>query len=517
MAAIITDQLRILNSNNFVSFAKDQNNSLYTFIGLPNSSEYSPTWNINPISPKDSFEEENNIWDSIISLKKIKQNDIKRVIRKITWASGTTYDMYRHDISRDNIAKPSNATSLYSSNYYIVNSDFKVYICLENGTTPETPNGKPSLDEPLFTDLQPRSAGNSNDGYVWKYLYTIKPADLIKFDTINFIPVPDDWELGPENAVVRDNATTSGQIKVVTIKNRGSGLGTSNIVYKDVPIAGDGFDATATISIDNNSRVESIIVSDGGFGYTFGSVDLKSVNFPTGITQPEFDVIIPPKGGHGADIYSELGANFVLLYTRIENNDEDFVVGSEIARIGIVENPLQFETSSEILTADTASSLYALKLTGIGYSTTTFEKNAFITQTIGLGVTAVGRVVSYDNNTGVLKYWQDKTLVGFNTDGSRNNFTPYGLTLHRFTSNPDVNGGSFKIIGGSFDLDIDTSFTGITTNINNITYNLGQLFTAGISNPEVQKYSGNMIYVDNRPSILRSENQKEDIKVILQF
>ena len=39
----------------------------------------------------------------------------------------------------------------------------------------------------------------------------------------------------------------------------------------------------------------------------------------------------------------------------------------------------------------------------------------------------------------------------------------------------------------------------------------------GVSNPEVTKYSGNIIYVDNRPAITRSSNQKEDIKVILQF
>ena len=54
--------------------------------------------------------------------------------------------------------------------YFVVNSDFRVYICLQNGTTPETPDGKPSLDEPTFTDLEPRSAGTSGDGYIWKYL-----------------------------------------------------------------------------------------------------------------------------------------------------------------------------------------------------------------------------------------------------------------------------------------------------------------------------------------------------------
>jgi hypothetical protein len=30
---------------------------------------------------------------------------------------------------------------------------------LHNGTDPENPNGRPSLDEPTFIDLEPRSAG----------------------------------------------------------------------------------------------------------------------------------------------------------------------------------------------------------------------------------------------------------------------------------------------------------------------------------------------------------------------
>ena len=66
-------------------------------------------------------------------------------------------------------------------------------------------------------------------------------------------------------------------------------------------------------------------------------------------------------------------------------------------------------------------------------------------------------------------------------------------------------------------LSIDNLFNGISSVINNRTYYLGQSFTNGISSPEVRKHSGNIIYVDNRPSITRSSNQKEDIKVILQF
>jgi len=517
MSAIITDQLRILNAKNFVSAATSSTNSYYSFVGLPNATDYSSTWDTTPPAPKDSFEQENDYWDTMIALKKIGESDIRQVIRKITWISGTTYDMYRHDISRTNTSKPSGATNLYSANYYVVNEDYRVYICLQNGTDPENPTGRPSLDQPTFTDLEPRTAGDSGDGYVWKYLYTIKPSELVKFDSTNFMPVPSNWATNSTDAAVRNNAATSGQLKIVTITNRGVGLGTANRTYTRVPIKGDGSGAEATVVINNDSKVESVTISKGGSGYTYGTVDLVSGNVPTGSTSPIFNVIIPPHGGHGADIYRELGAYNVLVYSRIENDTEnpDFITGNQIARVGIVENPQSFG-SSTTLTLDKASAAYAVKLTGIGYSTATFTADSTVTQTIGVGSTAVGRVISYDQNTGVLKYWQDKSLVGFNTDGSLKTNPTYGFQLNRFTATPST-GGSVNIIGGSATLGIDTNFTGISTQINNRTYYLGQSFTNGVSNPEVKKYSGNIIYVDNRPSITRSINQKEDIKVILQF
>jgi hypothetical protein len=258
--------------------------------------------------------------------------------------------------------------------------------------------------------LEPREAGTSGDGYVWKYLFTISPSDIIKFDSTNFIPVPKDWETNTTDASVRNNASTSGQLKIVTITNRGVGVGTANRTYTRVPIKGDGNGAEATVVINNNAKVESVTISNGGEGYTFGTVDLAAGGAPTGSTSPIFNVIIPPQGGHGADIYRELGARNTLIYSRIENDSEnpDFITGNEIARIGIVQNPQAF-SSTENLGLDKASAVYGLKLTGAGYSSATFAADAFITQTVGLGSTAVGRVVSYDSTTGVLKYWQDRS------------------------------------------------------------------------------------------------------------
>tara|TARA_B100000700_G_scaffold328901_1_gene448348 strand:- start:2236 stop:3789 length:1554 start_codon:yes stop_codon:yes gene_type:complete len=517
MAAIITDQLRILNTKDFVASVASTTNSYYTWIGLPNPTQVDSDWNVTPPDPQDSFNQENDYWDTMIALKKISTSDVKQVVNKNTWTSGITYDMYRNDITSTNLAKPSNATNLYDSNYFVMNSDYKVYICLQNGTDPDNPDGRASLDEPTFTDLEPRAAGTSGDGYIWKYLYTIKPGDIIKFDSTDFMPVPKDWSTNAADAAVRDNASSSGQIKIVTITNRGVGLGTANQTYTKVPIKGDGTGAEATVVVNSNSKIESVTVSKGGSGYSFGTLDLDAGGVPAGSTAAAFNVIIPPQGGHGSDIYRELGAKNALLYSRIENDTEnpDFITGNQFGRIGIVQNPKSFGTSSN-LELDKASAVYAIKLTGAGSSTATFNADAFITQTVGLGSTAVGRVISYDQTTQVLKYWQDRTTAGFNTNGTQNTDPEYGFHLTRFTSTTNT-GGSLNIIGGSATLAIQSSFTGISTVINSKTYYLGQSFTKGVANPEVRKYSGNIIYVDNRPAITRSTNQKEDIKVILQF
>jgi len=516
MAAIITDQIRILNAKNFVAGVSSSGNSYYSFIGLPNPTEIQSDWDTNPPSPKDSFDEENSYWDTMVALKKINASDVRQVVQKRVWSSGTTYDMYRHDYSRSNTAKVSGATNLYAASYYVLNSDYRVYICLQNGTTPDTPNGKPSLDEPTFTDLEPRSAGTSGDGYLWKYLYTLKPSEVAKFETSDFIPVPANWESSSDNSAVRDNAV-DGSIKIVTITNRGVGLGTANRTYTRVPIKGDGTGAECTIVINNDQKVESVVVSSQGSGYTYGNVDLVAGNVPTGTTRPIFDVIISPKGGHGADVYRELGAYNVLLYSRIENDTQnpDFITGNQIARVGVVEGPRI--SSGSLLTSDKASAVYALRLTGTGYSSATFTADSYFTQTVSTGTTAVGRVVSYDQTTGVLKYWQDRSLAGFTTVGVAITNPTYGFDLTEFTSSPST-GGSLTIVPSSgSNLAINTTFSGISTVINSRTYYLGQEFTNGLANPEVKKYSGNIIYVDNRPAITRSSNQKEDIKVILQF
>ena len=93
MSAIITDQIRILNAKNFVAGVANTDNSYYSFIGLPNPEDYQTNWDTDPPTPKDSFDEEMGYWDSMIALKKVNNADIRQVVTKRVWKSGTKYDI----------------------------------------------------------------------------------------------------------------------------------------------------------------------------------------------------------------------------------------------------------------------------------------------------------------------------------------------------------------------------------------------------------------------------------------
>ena len=102
-----------------------------------------------------------------------------------------------------------------------------------------------SLDEPTFTDLEPSAAGTSGDGYLWKYLFTVPPADIVKFDSTEYVKtVPNEWSTSTENEikVVRDNGDSTvnnNQIKVVSIDELGAGYAFLSSPI-EVDILGDG-------------------------------------------------------------------------------------------------------------------------------------------------------------------------------------------------------------------------------------------------------------------------------------
>jgi len=510
MPAIITDQFRILNAETFaksVTGIGTTSNFYYTFLAHPNPTNVSieeygaANWNSNTPDPRDSFEQENRYHDSMLFLKKIGVNDFARIVPRVNWSSGITYDMYRDDYDITNAAPQTSSKTLYDSRFYVLNSEFKVYICINNGTDKDFPEGKPSQNEPTHTSTVPQKAGNGSDNYLWKYLYTISPADIVKFTTEKYMPLPNNW--GDANTAAVKNAAVRGRIETIIVKERGSGY--TSGTYNDINISGDGIGGKCSIVVVNQ-QVNSIEVTNPGRDYTRGVINFTSGGGSGAI----FDVIIPPKGGHGADIYRELGSYRVMIYSKYDTA-ADFIDENNFSRIGIVRNPTEYGSSTAILNSSTATTLGSLKLkpgsAGVSTSQTTYPLNAEIRQNVGSGTSvAVGYVASWDKNTGILRYYQP---VGLSTL-STNNFTNFD-----FESN--TNAITCVSIGGSA-LFADTAFD----NVSSITssgkvINLGQTFSAGKANPEVEKYSGDIIYIDNRAPISRSESQKEEVKIVVEF
>ena len=66
-----------MNTKDFVASVAATTNSFYTWIGLPNATQVDSDWNTTPPDPRDSFNQENEYWDTMIALKKVDTTDVK--------------------------------------------------------------------------------------------------------------------------------------------------------------------------------------------------------------------------------------------------------------------------------------------------------------------------------------------------------------------------------------------------------------------------------------------------------
>jgi len=513
MPAIVTDKFRLLNCDNFIE--KISLGGYYIFLGLPNAAYFDTNWdNIQP-DPIDSELYLNSYRDTILGIKKITSSDVIRVISNNSWITGKKYDMYRHDYSVYNLSPIASATRLYDSVYYILNQDYRVYICLNNGSAPPNQNkGVVSTQQPLHTDVSPRK---ESDGYVWKYLYTISPADVLKFDSTDYITVPNNWTTTSDAEISRiRNNSVDGKIETILIEKQAqyNYFGTLG----GVPIKGDGSGGEASITFDEESKPTSIEVTSGGVGYTYATLDLDSILPTLSGEKAIFNVIIPPTGGHGKNIYNELGATRALVYSRIENDstNPDFIVGNQFSRIGIIKDIKAFQSNANF-TQSSGSGVYAARMDTNTINETLDSK---MTQTSSDGI---GNLVSFDNTTQVLRYTQSRdnyvdTYAVGNVITIDYNYADSvsGIQSATTYNQSEFNNGANITIGIN-SYPIDTTFIGSSIVVGAANYYLGQEFNAGLSSPDINIKSGEIIYVDNRASVTRSSQQREDIKIILEF
>lgn len=475
MSAILSDQFRFYNLENFIRNLSSS--SIYLFIGrsYPWDNETSPA------IPIDNLEYQYDVYDQMIALKKLSISNIIPVIRRIDWTEGVTYDMYRPDYTTGNseyvgsgntnlrypskLSTNSSATLNYGANFYVMNEFYQVYKCLYNGQTPSNPNGIPSTVQPTGINTTPFV---TTDGYRWKYMFTIPTFYVLNFLNEFYIPVPYPNTNFPQETSVTSNAV-AGSIDTVVILNGGTGY--NNGTYNNVPIVGDGSNGRVTINVSNGS-ISQVTVTSPGTNYTFGTVDISSTSINSGSgTGLNLEVIIPPKYGHGNSPYDELGAYRLMIHASIAYNESEFPTDCSYRRVGIIANPYS-KGSGTTATANNISGLNTLTVASFSNN---FQVGEIITQP---ATNARGRVVSWDSTNKRIRYYQDRF------DGT------YQNNLVAFSAGSGISGLTSNSIGLG------------TTNI----------VTSGI-----EKGTGRILYIDNRVAVNRAPSQIEDIKIVVEF
>ncbi len=498
MAAIITEKFRLHNADQFEeSFTESANSTYYLFIGksTPYTSGTSGGSDASPPTPVDGPSDEFFSWDDMIAAKKVTSSEVQRVIPRRNWVNSTKFDMYRPDYSAS-VTATSGATNLYDSTFYFMTSDFRVYKVLDNNAGTAY-----SGTEPTSTSNAPFSLG----GYVLQYMYSLTSAQINSFLTADFMPVATDSTVS--------GAATDGAIDSLIVTG-GSGYTNGTYyaaVYGDGTSQGTSSGAIVRITVSSGviqafglTAGTDTTVHAAGSGYTFGTVNLASgYTFSDaalssasaiGGSGGSISVVIGPKGGHGFNAVQELGGHYVMLGTTLTGAEgDDITTGNDFRKIGLVVDPNTYGTSS-VASITTARMTYALKLTS---QSGTFDVDEKISQA---STGAIGKVVEWDSTNSILYYSQER-FGDYGTNGTTGAYVAFsganavtGATSSA-TGTPDANADAAVTLAGG----------------NTIT------FTDGYANPELDADSGNIIYLENRKPISRSDDQIEDIKVIVEF
>ena len=485
MAAIITNKFRINNANQFYeSFSEASPETYYLFIGRAHAwaSDVDAQGNTiaegtdaSPPTPNDDVSSEFHAWDDMLGAKIIASTDVSYCIPRRNWTTGTTYDMYEHNIGSGNTSN-SGATNLWDATFVVMNSAYAVYKCIENdGATAST-------TEPTSTS---NSIFSTADGYRWKYMYSLTSAETLNFMSTDFIHCSTDSTVSA--------AAVDGALDTILVVAGGTGytLSTGSTITA-IPIRGDGSGGVCSVTISAGA-IASATVTTAGTGYTYAYIRSADViagtNAAGGGSGCNLNVIIPPKGGHGYDALKELGAYYVMINKSLTGAEgtSDIGVNNDFRRIGLVRNPYNYGTTT-VASATTRRQIFAAVFSSVSG---TFTADEEINQA---STGAVGKVIEYDSTNKILYWYQTRFPdVGTDTNGNATAFS-----------------GANAITGQS-------SSASATPNTSNSTTTNAVVFSSGYSTPELVADSGDILYVEERSPITRASDQTENIKLIIEF
>jgi len=485
----------------------------YVFIGnhVPYANEASPN------SIVDSVSDEKSVWDNLFAAKKITGNDVELVVPRVNWTSTTKYKQFDDRISVDDLMTGN--TTLNVKPMYVFTSGRNVYKCLSNNASAN------STVEPTGDYTTANGTIQTADGYVWKYMYNVKPSN--RFLTTDWVPSPIstnklDYNVSPTGPVdgevttiivtnagsgyanpvinatafgtgvttislanttnVAANMTVSGTgiaastlvSSIDVINNRitistpttsnGGGTGNNVTFTTRIYIQGDGVGLIASANIANSS-IAKITVSSVGTGYSYANATIYGSG-----TGANTRVVLSPKFGHGYNSARELDATNVMVSERIGVVDSTegglISTSTSFRQYGLLRDPYKYGQTSQVNSANSNTVIsQTTNLTLVAGSN--FELNEFVYQGTSISDTSFsGYVNSQTSNEVRLTRVKGTVSVGGTLTGANSGFT--------------------RTVVKRYD-------------------------------PEFQPYTGDILYVENITKVQRADGQAENVKFVIRF
>jgi len=251
--------------------------------------------------------------------------------------------------------------------------------------------------------------------------------------------------------------TTAGTVNAIKLISGGYGYGVAT-----VSIQGDGTGATATATINTaTGRITKINITNPGSGYTFANIVITG-NGKGGRAR----AIMSPFGGHGKNAPDELFSRTLMFYSNVSNDlNQGLEVNNDYRQLGIIKNPRAYGANTRFQSV-LGSGCFLVQG---AINTTYFPKDTDI---------EVTRVIS-------------------------------GTTFYR----------RYRVVSSTSTAALLQSLDNDVPLINDIFENdAGQTFTASsVSNPTVDKYSGQLMFIDNKAGFTPSDEETVTLRTIIRF
>jgi hypothetical protein len=521
MPGIITHKFRLNNAEQFLeSFteADNINTRYYMFLARAHgwTDDTSPPTPIDTILGSDF-----NIWRNMIAAKRVTSSDVTFAVARNNWTSGIQYTPYTD----------SNA-SLYTSNFFVVTDDFNVYKVIDNNNN-------------ALSTVKPSSTGTSifttSDGYRWKFMYNITPADVLKFTTTNFIP-----------AKQLDSDDGSLQFDVQAAASNGA------IDFIDVTSAGSGYlFATGTFSnVDSSTIIKLTSASTTDDSYVGSTVYVSG-----GTGSGQLREIVDYQGNINK-------ATVNAAFSPVPDTSSTYIVGPKVTITGDGQGALAYANVAlpALSSATVGNTVNQVVMIDTGSNYSKFNVTISANSSHGTGAVASGSVAPYGGhgNNAVKELGATDVILNVRMTGTEsgtfitnNDFRIVGLmrdpllangdiantTVYDMTTKLTVTGksGTFSademIAGGTsgasarFVSFANTNASG-TAGVISVTgldgtFEAAETITgntstqtatvASINNRDLQDFKGDILYVENRLPVSRAADQTEDIKLIVRF